>query len=104
MSARAEDGTSVERADETPPSDRSLGRSQTKSLSPGLDLLSTKLAVDLQSMTAGTAEQRIPAALQALTEAWGADSMLVALVDTTAAAFNTVYAGRSTFSACNPDV
>src|SRR6187455_2893343 len=104
MSARAEDGTSVERADETSSSDRPFGRSQSKSLSPGLDLLSTKVAVDLQSMTAATVEERIPAALQALTEAWGADSMLVALVDATAATFSNVYAGRSTFSGCNPDL
>src|SRR6188474_1948151 len=104
MSARAEDGTSVERGEETTPSEPSLGRSHTKTLNLGLDLLSTKVAVDLQSMAAGTAEERIPAALQALTEAWGADSMLVALVDATAATFSKVYAGRSTFSGCNPDL
>src|SRR5262245_60974427 len=108
MSVRAEDGVSAERAEETSPGERSLGRSlgrsQPKSLSPGLDLLSTKLAVDLQSMTAATVEERIPAALQALADAWGADSMLVALVDGAAATFSKVYAGRSTFSACNPDV
>src|SRR5262245_10632171 len=104
MIARVEeDGASVERTGETSTSDRSLGRSQAKSLSPGLDLLSTKVAVDLQSMTAATVEERIPTALQALTEAWGADSVLVALVDAKAVAFSKVYAGRSTFSACNPD-
>jgi hypothetical protein len=95
MSARAEDGASVERAGETSSSDRSFGRSQNKSLSPGLDLLSTKVAVDLQSMTAATVEERIPAALQALTDAWGADSMLVAIVDATAATFSKVYGGRA---------
>jgi diguanylate cyclase (GGDEF)-like protein/PAS domain S-box-containing protein len=103
MSARVEDGTSAERGDETP-SDPPLGRSQPKSLSPGLDLLCTKVAVDLQSMTAGAVGERIPSALQGLTDAWGVDSMFVALVNAAGAAFDKIYAGRATFSACNPDV
>src|SRR4051812_32176682 len=104
MSARVEEGASTEQADERPPSDRPHGRSQTNSLSPGLDLLCTKVAVDLQSLTAATVAERIPAALQALTDAWSADSMFIALVDEAGAAFTTIYAGRSTFSACNPEV
>src|SRR5688572_33344347 len=104
MSARVEDGASAESRDEMPSSDMPLGRSQTKPVSPGLDLLCTKVAVDLQSMTAATVEERIPAALQGLTDAWGVDSMFVALIDATAAAFSKIYAGRATFSACNPDV
>src|SRR5262245_6152085 len=102
MSARVEEGASAERGAETPPSDRGLGRSQAKSLSPSLDLLCTKVAVDLQSLTAATVAERIPAALQALTDAWGADSLFIALLDDAGAAFSTVYAGRATFSACNP--
>ena len=104
MSARVEEGASTDRRDEAPGDDRPLGRSQAKSLSPDLDLLCTKVAVDLQSLAAATVGERVPAALQALTEAWGADSIFVALVDESAVAFSTVYAGRSTFSACNPDV
>jgi diguanylate cyclase (GGDEF)-like protein/PAS domain S-box-containing protein len=104
MSARVEDGASADRGEETPGNDRSLGRSQPKSLPPGLDLLCTKVAVDLQSVTTATVDERIPAALQGLTDAWGVDSMFVALVDSDAATFNKIYAGRATFSACNPDV
>jgi diguanylate cyclase (GGDEF)-like protein/PAS domain S-box-containing protein len=103
MSARVEEGASAERGDETTSSDSTLGRSHAKPLSPGLDLLCTKVAVDLQSMTAATVDERLPAALQSLTDAWGVDSMFVARVDI-AAGFGTIYAGRATFSACNPDV
>ncbi len=104
MSARPEDGPRLPRVDEAAPSERPAGRSQSRALSPGLDLICTKVAVDLQSVTRQTAPERIPAGLQSLTDAWGADSIFVALVDETAGVFDTVYAGRSTFSACNPEV
>jgi diguanylate cyclase (GGDEF)-like protein/PAS domain S-box-containing protein len=104
MSARVEEGASTETGDDTPLSDTPLGRSQAKPLSPGLDLLCTKVSVDLQSLTAATVDERIPFALQGLTDAWGVDSMFVALVDADAAAFSKIYAGRATFSACNPDL
>jgi diguanylate cyclase (GGDEF)-like protein/PAS domain S-box-containing protein len=102
MSARPEDR--VVRSDETPPGDRAGSLSVARSASPGLELICTKVAVDLQSVTGATAAERIPTGLQALTDAWGADSMFVALVDERAAVFDTVYAARSTFSACNPEV
>jgi diguanylate cyclase (GGDEF)-like protein/PAS domain S-box-containing protein len=104
MSARVEDGTRVGRLDEGPPSERPASRSATRPPSAGLELISTKVAVDLQSLTQATAPERIPSSLQALTEAWGADAIFVAMIDEQAAAFGTVYAGRSTFSACNPEV
>src|SRR5688572_28366590 len=104
MTAQAEDRVSAARADEMASSERPAGHSQPRHLSPGLDLLCTKVAVDLQSITPATAAERIPASLQALTEAWGADAVFVALVDEAGAQFDTVYAGRSTFSACNPEV
>src|SRR5215204_3689441 len=104
MSVRVEDGTSVASAEETPPDERQVSRSQTAwSASPGVELICTKVAVDLQSITAATVVERIPAGLQALAGAWGSDSIFVALVDE-ANAFETVYAARSTFSACNPEV
>jgi diguanylate cyclase (GGDEF)-like protein/PAS domain S-box-containing protein len=71
---------------------------------PGLDLICTKVAVDLQGLTASSAEERIKTGLQSLTEASGADSIFVALLDDDAAVIRTVYAGRSTFSTCNPEV
>ena len=104
MSVRVEDGSNLARSDEAPPNEWPPGRPPTPSLSPGLELICTKVAVDLQSITAATAAERIPACLQALTDAWGADSVFVALVDESATALDTIFAARSTFSACNPEV
>jgi diguanylate cyclase (GGDEF)-like protein/PAS domain S-box-containing protein len=104
MSARPEDGPSLARVDDPTPPERLVGRPVARPPSPGLDLICTKVAVDLQSITAATAAERIPAGLQALTDAWGADSVFVALIDAAATGFSKVYLGRSTFSACNPDV
>ncbi len=100
MSARVEDGTT----DETPSNERSVGRLQSRPSSPALDFTCTKVAVDLQGITAATAAERIPAGLKALTDAWGADAIFVALFDETTGAFATTYAARSTFSACNPEL
>ena len=69
---------------------------------PGLDLISTKVAVDFQSITAATAAERITAGLQSMTDAAGADAIFIALADEAGRSFEKVYAGRSTFSACNP--
>jgi diguanylate cyclase (GGDEF)-like protein/PAS domain S-box-containing protein len=92
------------KVEDSAPPDRLVGRSATRAPSPGLDLICTKVAVDLQSITAETAAERIPAGLQALTDAWGADAVFVALIDAAVSGFTDVYLGRSTFSACNPDV
>jgi diguanylate cyclase (GGDEF)-like protein/PAS domain S-box-containing protein len=103
MSARPEEGTRVARPDDEPPDERAAGLSATRPSSLGRELICTKVAVDLQSVTAATVAERIPSCLQALTDAWGADSVFVALLDDQAATFETIYAGRSTFSACNPE-
>jgi diguanylate cyclase (GGDEF)-like protein/PAS domain S-box-containing protein len=71
---------------------------------PGLDLICTKVAVDFQSIAADRATEQITAGLQSLTEACGADAVFVALLDRDGRLFDRVYAGRSTFSACNPEV
>jgi diguanylate cyclase (GGDEF)-like protein/PAS domain S-box-containing protein len=42
--------------------------------------------------------------MQSLTETSGADAVFVALLDDEAVTIQTVYAGRSTFSTCNPEV
>ena len=70
----------------------------------GLDLICTKVAIDFQSITLTNAEERLKAGLQELTDAYSADSLFIALFDEDAAAIETVYAGRSTFSTCNPEV
>src|SRR5690606_34984336 len=61
-------------------------------------------AVDFQSVTLTNAEERLRSGLQELTDAYGADSLFIALFDEDASAIETVYAGRSTFSMCNPEV
>src|ERR1700741_3819403 len=99
MSARVEGRT----PSEPPSNERSVGRLQSRPAGPALDLTCTKVAVDLQSITAATAAERIPAGLPALTDAWGADSVFVVLLDEPPGAFDTIYAGRSTFSACTPE-
>ena len=57
---------------------------------PGLDLICTKVAVDLQSITPGNAAERIKSGMQSLTDASGADSVFVALLDPHAAIRHTV--------------
>ena len=71
---------------------------------PGLDLTCTKVAVDFQSVSLNTADERIVAGLQSLTDVCGADSVFVAMLDPDDGMIGKVYAGRSTFSTCNPEV
>ena len=71
---------------------------------PGLDLICTKVAVDFQSVTVNNVADQITAGLQSLADVCGADAVFVALLDAEANVLERVYAGRSTFSACNPEV
>jgi diguanylate cyclase (GGDEF)-like protein/PAS domain S-box-containing protein len=71
---------------------------------PGLDLICTKVAVDFQSISINNYGDRFKAGLQALTDACRADAMFIALLDEEASVFDSVYAGRATFSMCNPEV
>lgn len=71
---------------------------------PGLDLTCTKVAVDFQNLSIETADATLKQGLQALTDACGADAAFIALVDGEREQFSTVYAGRSVFAACNPEV
>jgi diguanylate cyclase (GGDEF)-like protein/PAS domain S-box-containing protein len=103
MSARIEDGTPYLKADEIL-GERQPNHSQGRGIGPGLELICTKVAVDFQSITAATAAERLHAGLQSLTEAFGADSVFLALLDDAGAVIDKVHAGRSTFSACNPEV
>ena len=79
-------------------------RSVTPLREPGLDLTCTKVAVDFQSISLNTADERIVTGLQSLTDVCGADSVFVGLLDPDGNAFEKIYAGRSAFSACNPEV
>src|SRR5688572_2707251 len=100
MIARVEE----EPADEAPSTERTGSRSLGRGMTPGLELTCTRVAVDFQSLTTETAAERLKAGLQALTEACGADSVFVALLDDVGQTFTKVHFGRSTFSACNPEV
>src|SRR6185503_1365839 len=102
MSARVQDGTGSNPADDTALERRR--RSSANPHEPGLDLICTKVAVDLQGILPSNAGERITAGLQALTDACGADALFIALVSEDASRFEKVYSGRSTFSACNPEV
>src|SRR5262245_57688254 len=84
--------------------DRAERRPAKSVREPGLDLTCTKVAVDFQSITVTTADERLRAGLQALTDACGADAVFVALMEREGSKIEKVYAGRSTFSACNPEV
>ena len=105
MIARMEEGIGGEGVDDS--ADTAIARPARRAMrtrEPGLDLICTKVAVDFQSITLSTAEERINTGLQSLTDACGADSVFVALLDDVESAFDKVYLGRSTFSACNPEV
>jgi diguanylate cyclase (GGDEF)-like protein/PAS domain S-box-containing protein len=105
MIARMEEGIGGEGVDDS--ADTALARPARRAMrtrEPGLDLICTKVAVDFQSITFSTADERINTGLQSLTDACGADSVFVALLDDVESAFDKVYLGRSTFSACNPEV
>ena len=92
------------KADEPSLNERPLSRSQGRGVTPGLDLICTKVAVDFQSITAETAAERITTGLQSLTEAAAPTPYSSRSSTSRAAASTKVYAGRSTFSACNPEV
>jgi diguanylate cyclase (GGDEF)-like protein/PAS domain S-box-containing protein len=105
MSARVEEEPAPSvKADDAPPHERPLSRPSSRGMTPGLELTCTQVAVDFQGLTTETAGERLTAGLKALTDACGADSVSVALFDDAAQRLEKIYAGRSTFSACNPEV
>jgi diguanylate cyclase (GGDEF)-like protein/PAS domain S-box-containing protein len=100
-----EEGISGEAVDDsTDTATARPARRVVRTREPGLDLICTKVAVDFQSISLTTADERIKAGLQQLTDACGADAVFVALLDDVETAFDKIYVGRSTFSACNPEV
>jgi diguanylate cyclase (GGDEF)-like protein/PAS domain S-box-containing protein len=80
-----------------------IKRASVRPGEPSLDLICTKIAVDFQSISEENADQRLLAGVQELVDATGADSVFLALFGTHSTQIGTVYSGRSTFSACNPD-
>ncbi|MCB1596807.1 MAG: PAS domain-containing protein, partial [Gammaproteobacteria bacterium] len=70
----------------------------------GLDILYTKLAVDLQNMVAGQADAVLATALETLRDELGCDATCVALFSENGRRIERVVAARSTFAICNPEV
>lgn len=69
-----------------------------------VDVIFTKLAVDLQMLSEDTAESTVLADLETLREAIDCDAVCIGLFDAEVATLERVLAARSTFSACNPEV
>jgi len=83
----------------------SLQKALTGSRTPGgLDVLYTKLAVDLQNLDENTVESRLQSILETLCEAIECDAVCITLLDVASEFMEQMYVARSTFSACNPEV
>jgi len=70
----------------------------------GLDVVFTKLAVDLQNLDADFGEASLPRNLEILRDAIDCDSVCVALLDDAGESIRQIFAARSPFSPCNPEV
>jgi diguanylate cyclase (GGDEF)-like protein/PAS domain S-box-containing protein len=81
-----------------------IRRASQKSGEPGLNLLCTKIAVDFQCFDESTVDERLASGLQDLADASGVDAAFLALLDPETRQIQTIVSGRSSFSACNPDV
>ena len=70
----------------------------------GLDVVYTKLAVDLQNLPDDGAIDALRRCVDTLRDAVGCDAVCVALLDDTGETLESVYGSRATFSPCNPEV
>jgi diguanylate cyclase (GGDEF)-like protein/PAS domain S-box-containing protein len=70
----------------------------------GLDVLYTKLAVDLQNLPAAGAEPVLLASLDDLRDVVGCDAVCVALWDDAGDTIERVYSACGPFAPCNPEV
>ena len=75
---------------------------QMRTREPGLDLTCTKVAVDFQSITVTTADERFTSGAAIAHRRVRRRCGVRRRSSTTTAGFDKVYSGRSTFSACNP--
>jgi PAS domain-containing protein len=69
-----------------------------------VDVIFTKLAVDLQTLDEETVEVEVPAHLAILCEAIGCDAVCIGLFDPGVMTLERVFSARATFSGCNPEV
>jgi len=70
----------------------------------GLDVVYTKLAVDLQNLAGGPGDPALAAALGTLREEIACDAVAVLLLDGPGRHIQQVLAARSDFAICNPEV
>ena len=70
----------------------------------GLDVLYTKLAVDLQNLPDENAEEVLHRSLNALRDALDIDAVCIALLDPAGETLERVHTARATFAQCNPEV
>ena len=69
-----------------------------------LDVVATKLAVDLQTLDERTADEAIPKYLELLRETIECDAVSIGLFDAECTTIEQIMTARGGFSACNPDV
>ena len=79
---------------------RALNGSRT---SGGLDVIFTKLAVDLQNISADNAAEIVQSCLGVMQESTGCDAVCFAAFDEDAASIVEVHSARAGFTSCNPD-
>jgi PAS domain S-box-containing protein len=79
---------------------RALNGSRTAS---GLDVVFTKLAVDLQTLTEDSIAESITDCLAVMQESTGCDSVCLAVFGEDAQTIAKVYSAQATFTSCNPD-
>ncbi len=70
----------------------------------GLDVVFTKLAVDLQNLAGGADDPVLVAALETVREETACDAIAVVLLDEPGRRIQQVLAARSPFALCNPEV
>jgi len=70
----------------------------------GVDVAFTKLAIDLQTLAEESAESTLNAHLETLCESIDCDAVCIGLFDPDVTTLERVFAARSAFSACNPEV
>ena len=71
--------------------------------SGGLDLVYTKLAVDLQNLEHESADATVEACLAILRDATGVDAVCLALLDGSSTLIERVFCARDAFAVCNPE-
>jgi diguanylate cyclase (GGDEF)-like protein/PAS domain S-box-containing protein len=69
-----------------------------------VDVIATKIAVDLQSLPRKETDKHVVQCLQSLREATGTDAACIALFDDQQTCIQKVFSAAAVFAPCNPDV